>query len=327
MIDFRYHLVSLIAVFLAVALGIVVGTTQLNGPILDDLERQVSALEQDKRSLEDETRTLQGQLDTTEEFAEAVAPALVEGTLTDRSVLLVLASEEVATDDVEQVGSLIRQGGGTVAGQISLAPAYSDPSTESSLQSYVTGSGLPAGITLPEVDDAGQLVGSLLAQVLLVPPADPAAETPADPAPGPAPDPAAASSVLAGLAALDVLRTDSDSVAPADLVVVLTAGEFTGANADDRNETLIELVTALDDRGSGVVVAGDAASAREGGLIGALRDDPELASTISTVDNVGTAAGQASTVLALRAEAADSSGAYGTGEDTQPVPPVGADAP
>ncbi|MBA3410734.1 MAG: copper transporter, partial [Geodermatophilaceae bacterium] len=31
MIDFRYHLVSLTAVFLAVALGIVIGTTQLNG--------------------------------------------------------------------------------------------------------------------------------------------------------------------------------------------------------------------------------------------------------------------------------------------------------
>ena len=32
-------------------------------------------------------------------------------------------------------------------------------------------------------------------------------------------------------------------------------------------------------------------------------------------------------VLALRAEAAGTSGSYGTGEDTQPVPPVGADAP
>ena len=36
MIDFRYHLVSLIAVFLAVALGIVIGTTALNEPILSN---------------------------------------------------------------------------------------------------------------------------------------------------------------------------------------------------------------------------------------------------------------------------------------------------
>ena len=37
MISFRYHLVSIIAVFLALALGIVVGTTALNGPITKDL--------------------------------------------------------------------------------------------------------------------------------------------------------------------------------------------------------------------------------------------------------------------------------------------------
>ena len=44
MIDFRYHLVSLIAVFLAVALGIVIGTTALNQPILADIKNQVTAL-------------------------------------------------------------------------------------------------------------------------------------------------------------------------------------------------------------------------------------------------------------------------------------------
>ena len=63
MIDFRYHLVSLIAVFLAVALGIVIGTTQLNQPILNDIENQVTELDQDKRFLEDRTKDLQAQLE------------------------------------------------------------------------------------------------------------------------------------------------------------------------------------------------------------------------------------------------------------------------
>lgn len=310
MIDFRYHLVSLIAVFLAVALGIVIGTTQLNGPILDRLETQVDSLEQDKRSLEDQTRTLQGQLDTSEEFETALAPALVDGALTGSSVLLVVASEEVDSDDVEEVSSLITTAGGTVSGQIALTPAYTDPSSESSLLSYATGSGLPAGITLPEVDDAGQLVGSLLAQVLMVPPG------------GEAPDTAATSSVLAGLPALDVLSTESESVTPANLALVLTAGEFTGDQAAERNETLVELVTALDAGGSGAVVAGDAPSARENGLIGTVRDDPAVSAAVSTVDNIVTVAGQISAVLALRAESEGTSGAYGTGEDTQPVPPV-----
>ena len=52
MIDFRYHLVSIISVFLALAVGIVVGTTALNGVIVDDLRQRVDGLAADKRARE-----------------------------------------------------------------------------------------------------------------------------------------------------------------------------------------------------------------------------------------------------------------------------------
>ncbi len=315
MIDFRYHLVSLIAVFLAVALGIIIGTTALNEPILADIEGQVADLEQDKRSLEDQTQQLQAQLNTAQVFDQAVAPALVDGTLADASVLLVVVNEEIAPETVESVATLVADADGTVAGQITLLPAYSDPSTEAALEGYVTGGGLPSGVQLPEADDAGQLVGALLAQVLMIPPG------------GPEPDAAAISSVLAGLSALDVLSQDSDSVAPADYAIVLATGAFTGDDAAERTGTLVDLVSALDAAGSGAVVAGDAASAAETGLVGVIRDDPALSAAISTVDNVGTTAGQISAVLALGQESEGTSGKYGTGEDTQPVPPVPSTTP
>jgi hypothetical protein len=309
-IDFRYHLVSLIAVFLAVALGIVIGTTALNAPILADIKNQVGALEQDKRSLENRTQELQSQVDSTDAFAEAVAPALVDKALAGSSVLLVVTNDGVPTETVDQLTALIGDAGGTVSGTLTLRPEYSDPSTATSLQNYVTGSGLPAGVTLPPVDDPGQLVGSLLAQVLMIPPG------------GPAPDRAAISSVLAGLSALNVLTAEGDSVAPADYAIVLTAGAFTGADASDRNATVADLVTALDSTGSGAVVAGDAGSASDKGLVGVIRADPKMSAAISTVDNAATGAGRISAVLALVGEGDGTSGKYGTGEDTQPVPPV-----
>ena len=37
MINFRYHVVSLTAVVLALAIGLVVGTAALNGPVVDTL--------------------------------------------------------------------------------------------------------------------------------------------------------------------------------------------------------------------------------------------------------------------------------------------------
>ncbi|HEX2075875.1 MAG TPA: copper transporter [Geodermatophilus sp.] len=317
MIDFRYHLVSLIAVFLAVALGIVIGTTQLNGPILADLEGQVDALEQDKRALEDQTRTLQTQVDSGALFEEAVAPALVDGSLAGRSVVLLVTGEDVAAETVEEVSALVGQAGGTVTGTVRLQPEYSDPATASSLQSYVTGSGLPPGVTLPETDDTGQLVAGLLAAVLMKP-----AEVGAT-----APDTAALSSVLAGLSALDVLTQESASVTPADYAVLVTAGAFSGEDAEARTDTLVDLAVALDGTGSGAVVAGDAASAQATGLVGVIRADPEISAAVSTVDNADAAAGRISTVLALGREREGTSGKYGTGEDTQPVPPVQPAAP
>jgi hypothetical protein len=309
-IDFRYHLVSLIAVFLAIALGIVIGTTQLNGPILDDLRGQVSSLEQDKRDLEDTTQQVQAQQETSNAFEAAVAPALVGGTLTGSSVVLVVTNDQVSTDTVEEVTALIAEAGGTVSGTLRLQPEYSDPSSASSLESYVTGSGLPAGVQLPENGDAGQLVAALLAQVLMVP------------AGSPPPNTADLSSVLAGLSALEVLAQDSASVTPANYAVLLTAGEFQGDDADQRNTTLVQLAAALDAAGAGAVVSGDTASAGDTGLVGVLRADPVTSAAVSTVDNVDSITGQISTVLALGREGEGTSGKYGTGEDTQPVPPV-----
>ncbi|MCW2580297.1 MAG: hypothetical protein JWR82_1898 [Blastococcus sp.] len=321
MIDFRYHLVSLIAVFLAVALGIVIGTTALNGGLLDNLQTQVAGLQEDKRALEDETQGLQAQLDATGGFAEEVGPALVGGTLTGSSVVLVLGNDEVDSDLVDEVTSLVEAAGATVTGAVRLTPAYSDPQTAQSLQSFITSpGGLPSGVELPETDDTGELVAALLAQVLQIPPAAEGEEPVV-------PDSTATSQVLAGLAALDVLSPDSPSVAAAQHAVFLTSGALTGDDAEARNTALAQLAVALDERGQGTVVSGDSAAAGETGLVGAIRADTEASAQVSTVDNVNAPEGRISTVLALSSEALGTSGTFGTGEDAQPVPPIPTPAP
>jgi hypothetical protein len=315
-IDFRYHIVSLVAVFLAIALGIVIGTTALNGRVLDDLEEQVTGLQEDKRSLEDAQQGLQERLDTGDLFEEAVGPTLVADSLADSSVVLLLDGDDVDEDAVEAVSGLVEEAGGTVTGTIRINDAYTDPGNDAALQSYVTGPGLPTGVTLPETDDTGELVAAVLSQVLVTPPGV-----------VPAPDTAALSQVLAGLSALDVLTQDSPSVQPADHVVLLTDGALEDDDAQARLGSLVDLMAALDRAGSGAVVSGDAASAEENGLVGVIRADPEVSALVSTVDNLDSASGRISTVLALSQEGEGTSGKYGTGEDTQPVPPVPAATP
>ncbi|MCL2781864.1 MAG: copper transporter, partial [Actinomycetia bacterium] len=81
MISFRYHIVSLVAVFLAVALGIVIGTTALNGPITKDLRNQVKDLQQNQTSLTQKANNLQAQADEGEEFAATYGGQIINGAL------------------------------------------------------------------------------------------------------------------------------------------------------------------------------------------------------------------------------------------------------
>jgi Copper transport outer membrane protein, MctB len=313
-IDFRYHLVSLIAVFLAVALGIVIGTTQLNGPVLTNLQGQVTALQEDKRQLEDQTQVLQDQLDDAGSFDEAIGPTLVQGALTGRSVLLVVADPDVDPGVVEGLTALISAAGSTVTGTIRLSDSYGDPADDATVQSFLTGPGRPASVVLPDTDDVSAQLASALAQVVMVPGA-------ASPEAGVQPDPADTATLLSGLEELDVLSQDTSSATAANAAVVLTTGTVGGGDAEDRTAALVQLASALDTEGSGAVVAGDRTAAADGGLVAAVRADQSVTGAVSTVDNVTEPAGQIGTVLALAAEARGTSGEYGVGEDTQPVPP------
>jgi hypothetical protein len=286
-IDFRYHIVSLISVFLALALGIIVGTTQLNGAVLSDLRSQVRGLKDDKQSLQHDKRDLQGRIKADDEFARNVAPSVVAGTLTDAKVVLVSAPN--ADGKVTNgVADTIEKAGGSVTARVQLTSDYLDPRRAPDLKSYIT-SALPAGFTLPTTDDAGALAASLLADVLVTKPneKDPTTQE--------------RQSVLAGFGTLSVLRLQDQDVAPADYAVLVTSGEQSGDNPQDQNDSLSDLSSALDNRAKGFVVAGSAGAAEDNGLLNAIRGDDALSNNLSTVDNADCAAGQITTALALQA--------------------------
>jgi hypothetical protein len=85
----RYHATSLIAVFLALAIGILIGA-EFGGDALTntrrDLEHSLTGNLQDARSRADE---LSGRLARSDEFAERVYPALVHSRLTGRRIGLI----------------------------------------------------------------------------------------------------------------------------------------------------------------------------------------------------------------------------------------------
>jgi hypothetical protein len=300
-ISFRYHIVSVVAIFLALALGIVVGTTALNGPVTHDLRNQVNSLKDDRSHLSAQIQTLQGQVDTAGQFATTFGAQLVAGTLPNKSVL-VISLPGTPTGMQDGITSSLTAAGAKITGKLDLAAAFDDPSQADSIISLATGAAHPMSVSLPETSDARIVGAALLAFVLT--------------GHGEATD---LKTVLSGFSGLHMITSDPAGVEPAGTVVVLGSGSL--PKNTYAGEAQMDLVSQLVNKGAKVVVAGDTGSAQGNGVVAMVRDGAAK-STVSSVDNADTAFGQVSTTLAVAGIEQSQIGQYGQAKGAQALFPT-----
>jgi hypothetical protein len=309
-ISLRYHVISIAACFLALAVGVVLGSTALNGSLLSGLSDQKNDLGTQVSDLQAQGNALNARLNDADAFAGSVGPKIVAGLLDKRSVVLV-TTPDARPADRDALSKLIGQAGATVTGEVELTDAFSDPAKSDQLRQVVTRL-QPAGATFPTAGDPGTLAGALLGSVLLL---DKSSAKPQS-----TPDELAAA--LGGLADGGFIK-QAQAVKPAQLAIVLSGTQLTGDGAGDRASTLARFATQLDRSGAGTVLAGDPGSAEGTGPIGVVRADTSATSILSTVDDVDTAAGRITTLLALREQLDGTAGRYGTAGNAQaPAPGV-----
>jgi hypothetical protein len=291
-ISLKYHAVSLAAVFLALAVGVVLGASGLS-------DRLLSAVSQDRDSLSTQVDTLTAQRDglldqqaAADQFAARIGPAAVAGLLAGRSVSIVQAGGDKS--DQEAVIRLIGQAGGTVTGSITLTDAVSDPARSDQLNELAARL-LPAGAQLPAASDTGSLAGGLLGSVMTSKNATAAGQ---------------AGAVWTGLADAGFVQPGT-APGPADMIVVLTGGAQQGGDAGDSAAVIARLAAELDRSGSGAVLAGREGSASATGPIGVARAAGGATAGLSTVDDVQTGSGRIATVLALKEQLGGKAGNYG----------------
>jgi hypothetical protein len=292
LISFRYHLVSIIAVFLALALGILVGTTGLNGAILSDLKKQVRTLRGETSSLRASNDSLSTLAGNDEKFASTYMKPILTGRLTGRSVVVVSAP---GTSSKIRSGAndALAAAGAKVVTQIQLSANFIDPARGSDIITLLSGAALPFGITLPSSSDASIQAGAVLGYVIS------GRGKPTD-----------LGQVLSSFSGLRMLSVN-DHAQKATLAVVLTSGTF--LKTDPRAKAMPALVSEFHAYGIKTVVAGDTLSSTAAGLVESVRADGTLGTTVSTVDNADSSIGQVSTALALAGLVAGQSGSYGTG--------------
>ena len=133
-IDFRYHLVSIVAVFLALAVGIVVGSSALQPGVIRALRAASTHEKKQIDSLLQQQRALKQQVSADQIFAQASASRLLPGLLAGENVVLVDAPG-ADSQTISGITASVEQAGAKITGQIRLQQSFFDTSgsTENSL--------------------------------------------------------------------------------------------------------------------------------------------------------------------------------------------------
>jgi hypothetical protein len=321
MIDFRYHLVSLVSVFLALAIGIALGAGPLREPIANTLQEQVDSLRTDRDTLRRDLGTAQASARNRDAFLSAVQPELIAEQLGGRSVVVVT----LPGADGEAVGPLttaLQTAGARVTGRADLRDEWVDPLRQEAREQVVSrlrslvpppGSGNAQGETA-----AG--LAALLSRALVT--GELAQSEQNDPT---------GRRILDELGDAGMLTLNGDFRGRATEAVLLVPGVEapvpdarptpTPTPTPDTGPTWAALAAALDAGSDGAVVLGPASAAGAGGVLAAVRGAADVARLVSTVDTGGTPMGDVTTVLALREQQLGGAGSYGfAGGARAPLP-------
>jgi hypothetical protein len=281
-INFRYHVVSLTAVFLALAIGLVVGTAALNGPVADSLRDQVSALSKDNGNFRAQANQYREELKSAQGFATEVAPALLNGKLTGRK--LVLVGLPGSQDYVDLVRSMLTVAGATITAKVTVQDKFFDPANNTELldlaeqgsQPTVSAEGLPLN------SDGVETSSALLALALQQRTPEVAADD--------------LTAVLTAYTKQGYIAVDKGAVGGAEATVIVSGLPPVDKDAAKKTQSAVTLATWFA-KDKPLVVAGNGVG--DGNLVSEIRRDPTLVRTISTVDNGSTTQGQVATALAV----------------------------
>ena len=315
MIDFRYHIVSLISVFLALAVGIALGAGPLKESIGNTLTGQVAQLRQDRDTLRtDLAASVRTQADQ-RAYLEAAAPGLLAGTLTDRRVAVVTLGP-VADSVTAATVAQLEAAGANVSARVAVTDSWTDPSL-ASFRGALAGNLVTYLSPAPAKDAATEVVlAQALAQGL----------TGADPAsPDKLSQPAGLALKLLTNADSNLIKVTGTVSAPADAIVILTSSAIKNQTVSPATQgavaAQVAIASAAQARSEGVVVG--SVNSTSGDLTATILADGDLAKTLGTVTGVDQLTGQVSVPLALNVRIGGAAGHFGFGDGEKALPKTG----
>jgi hypothetical protein len=302
-ISLRQHVVTIVAIFLALALGVLAGSAFVQPRLIESLETRVGEQRQRITELQDEVGRLLDQLAAEQAFNDVALPHLTQDRLVGLDVV-VLAQEGVEDEVVAETRGALEQAGASVVAleaRSTLAPQ--DEEGQAALAEVLT-------LTESAPEELSRLAAEALADRL-------ASEERRDP-----PEPGLLHQLLSEgyLASLDATLSDETlaTIGGPDQMVVVLAGGGDPEAIMAPEDFAVPLVERLSDLGLPAAAGESVGTAvpfvpllRDGGVDG-----------LVTVDDLDESRGGAALVLGLeRLLLGGQGGDYGVKDGAAPLPP------
>lgn len=297
MINFRFHLVSLIAVFLALALGVLMGATVIDQAIVDGLRNRISNVREEANAQRERNSDLQDEVDRLQQFVGD--EYAVSGRL-DELPVGVIAPRGINGDDARGAVDLLQTAGAVAPGVLWLEEKWqlADEEARQELADIL-------GVTIDGVDALRSAAWNALAARPEVIPA----------------------LIDAGFVEFDPVGEQGDGFDPTGYPVAgARALLIDQSDASTEANELVESVLTEFVRLGLPLVVGEVYQEEEedgparGARLASIRANEELVSIVSTVDGLELTEGKVTTVFAL-ADLPDTVGHYGLGADADAVLP------
>ncbi|GAA1574196.1 copper transporter [Kribbella hippodromi] len=297
MIDFRYHIVSIVAIFFALGAGVVLGAGPLKGT---GSELVAAQADKDRQQLADaraelvQVKALDKYRD---DYVAKVTAGLTDGKLNNKKITLV-TMPSADSDLSDSVQNELEKAGGTVSTKVSLDSKLFDTGQRQLVESLVQQLVSP-DLNFPANSTTYQRAGLLLARGVAAKEEGKSAD-------------ADSTKVISGLTGAKLLSLKPSPVKDRSSLIVVIAADPPSPAPDTSSYTdAVDFIKGLDLGSGGVVVAGTPASAGDGGLLKALRSDSDATKIVSSVDVADLPAGQMTVVFALAEQVTGKAGQYG----------------
>ena len=357
MIDFRYHVVSIVAIFLALTVGLVIGASILSGSLANSLRSDLSKANNQITGQQKQIQSLDNQIDQQNKYIDDTAGQLVSGRLSGECIAMVQLDGADTGSYSAMRTMLQKQAGAVLCSDTTVNATLTDPGSQATLSALLkehTPAGQVLAGSVPEqaVELLAEALTTYQPTAVNLPSPGSTATASSSPSPGSTGTAHPGASTGAGVGATttvspSVPATMNASGALATLEDFQNAGMITmssppaasqqatlayvqaptGPGSDGDDAVSLALVEALRKGGAGTVVGGSGQSADRGGLVYAIINDSTATREISTVDDSDTTMGQVASVFCLfdqsQGSTATVAGHYGTGTDNDgPIPPI-----